>query len=348
MDITAITALTADDILRVNARSIHTIVDYDTHAYQFKKLRSIWHPDRNNDPLAGDVMRHLNMLVIEAEQQVADGTWHGHARITFTAKSTGTFYSFKYIMCEPFELGTTYISSNYVAYVFDSANADLAKDGVAMLNSITYPKAVMETEFKPSFPEVEGSYDADIGYVVVLKKQPSTVRLHELVAHQGGAIDPKHVAWMVSCMINITTFLDFVGITHNSILPSTIFVDVERHSCMLVGGWWYSARTDTKLKAMPSIVANSLPSAIMKSKIADTKVDRQSVKRTMLYALGDPTMSGSRLYANTDIPKPMLGWLRSPCSDTAIKDYQSWDNQLNLSFGKRKFIKFDSDISSIQ
>ena len=336
--------LSADAILAITQPE--KLFTKEEYSKEFLRLRKHWHPDVNDDPKANDVFIHIISLAEEAKTKILTDSWNGDATLHFNTSSKN--YRLKYHKCRDFELGKMYIGSTTVAYVLDEANEDLFKNGVRAVKGIKYPKAKFKEEFAKLFPNIKFHDKTDIGHVVVMDKPKGSVLLQDLIDYMPpNTIDPKHVAWIVSSLYNIATFLDFVGISHNSILPTTVFVDPEKHSVSLLGGWWYSVNVGSKLKAIPTELTKVLPSEVFKEKTAKSSYDRLAVKGVAIGCLGDPTLVGSKLLVSKDIPKPLLNWIRTPSSGTAVEEYTGWDTALEKSFGKKKFIKFDFDITKI-
>jgi hypothetical protein len=45
-----------------------------------------------------------------------------------------------------------------------------------------------------------------VGSVLVLEKPVGTIRLRDLIEHFGGRLDPRHVAWMMSELLNVAAY----------------------------------------------------------------------------------------------------------------------------------------------
>ncbi len=339
--------LSAEEILKINIDDPEKLFSRNDFDAEFDKLRLKWHPDRNANSLAKDVFIRIMELVESAKGKIQTDTWNGCSSVKFTIKS-GKTYRFSYAKFRPFELGKMYISSKYIAYVVDGENKDLFDNAVKAIKGMKYPQAKFKQEFKKLMPEIVQAEESDIGYVMVLKKPKGAILLEDLIDFlPNQTLPPKHTAWVVSSMYNIAMFLDHIGITHNSILASTVFVNPKEHTCYLLGGWWYSAKTDTKLKAIPSELTRVLPKELFDDNIANTCYDRQSIKAMAVKCLGDLSLIGSKLLFDKDLPKPMVNWVRSTSKGSAFDEYKGWDEALKSSYGKRKFTKFTVDISQL-
>lgn len=341
-----ITKLTATEILKISPSTPEKLFSRDDFNIEFKKLRGKWHPDVNSDPQANEVFVHLVSIAEVARQRINSDSWNGVASITF--KVSNKTYRFKYRRTFTFELGQVYISSTKVLYVVKD-NDDLFSNAIKTIKNINYPNTKFKQEFQRFMPSMEFNGTADIGKVVIFSKPAKAVLLQDLINYlPKHTIEPVHVAWIVSSLYNTTTFLDHIGICHNSILPSTIFVDMENHGTFVIGGWWYSTIVGKKLKALPIELLKIIPKKALTDKVSDTRYDRQAIKGTAIACLGDSSLVGSKLLLNKNIPLEMLTWLRTPSNNSAVKEFTGWYNTLDKIYGKRQFIKFDTNIDEIR
>jgi len=341
-------SLSAEQILKIDSKDPEKLFSKDSFRYQFMRLRKKWHPDTSTIDNAESVFKHLMDLAETAKGKIATDSWAGEASITFSTHDHKTF-RFRYKTMREFEMGKMYIGDNTLMYVIDKDQEDLFDNGIKMIRQIKYPNNKLETEFKRLFPKVKLiDKKTSIGLVAVFEKPEGTVLLQDLIDYMpDNRIDPKHVAWITSSLYNIATFLDHVGICHNSILPTTVFVDPKNHAAFLLGGWWFAVKTGSKLKAIPRELLKVLPNKVFDEKVANTAYDRQAVKGVAIGCLGDPTLVGMSLLSRKDVPNPMLNWIRSPSGPDAVSEYGGWEKTLEKSFGKRKFIAFDVNINDI-
>lgn len=339
--------LSAEQILAIRKDDPERLFSFDGFEHEFKVLRSKWHPDRAISSKATEVFKHVMDLAETARTRITNNTWNGKAPITFTT-SRGKKFRIQYRRTREFELGRMYIGTNYVMYVLDPEFADLFDNAVRSIKSIRYPDDKFKAEFARFLPKIRlEDKETSIGPVLVLEKTTDVVLLQDLIDHLSGSIDPRHVAWITGSLYNIVTFFGHIGICHNSILPTTVFVSPEYHSVQLLGGWWYSTKKGDRLIALPSDLLKVLPSEVLNAKTANTLYDRQATKSVAIACLGDATMAGSKLLANKEIPNAMLTWLRLPPGTNAIKEFEGWYDMLEKCFGKRKFVKFNVKVDEV-
>lgn len=341
-------SLSAEQILGIDPKTPEKLFTKEGFKVQFLRLRKKWHPDTSTLDNTDVVFAHLMDLAETAKGKIATNTWAGEAAIEFSTHDNKTF-RFRYKTMHEFELGKMYIGDKTLMYVLDADQEDLFDAGIKMIREIKYPNSKLEAEFKRFFPKIKlVDKKTSIGLVAVFEKPEGTVLLQDLIDYMPDSrIDPKHVAWITSSLYNVATFLDHVGICHNSILPTTVFVDPKNHAAFLLGGWWFATKTGDALKAIPRELLKVLPNKIFDDKTADTLYDRQAVKGVAVGCLGDPTLVGMSLLSRTDIPSSLVNWIRSPSGPDAVKEYSGWEKTLEKSFGKRKFIKLDIDINDI-
>jgi len=337
----------AEEILKIDISNPEKLFSLDGFTFELKRLQGKWHPDINSNPKANDVFVHFMALAETAKVRIQTNSWNGQASLKYTTKS-GKIFRFTYRKFRTFELGRMYIGSRYVLYVIDGENKDLYDNGVRAIKNIKYENSKFEKEFKKLMPNIVRTDETDIGYVVVMNKPKDAVLLQDLIDFlPNKTLPPKHTAWVISSLYNIAMFLNHTGITHNSILPSTIFVNPKEHTVMLLGGWWYSVKVDTKLKAVPSQLIKILPSELFVDKKANARYDALAIKAVAIGCLGDPTLVGSKLLFNKDIPNEMVNWIRAPSNSSMLEEYSGWITALERCYGKRKFTIFDYDISQL-
>lgn len=340
--------LSAEEILQIDYQNPEKIFSLDNFTKEFFRLRKQWHPDYNPHPRANEVFQHLMLMAETAKGRIVSNTWNGRASLQYTTTADKTF-RFKYTSMREIDVGKMYIGKRHVIYVIEGKNKDLYDAGVKAIKGIKYKEKKMENQFKPLLPKIIQSAETDIGHVLVLDKPKNAVLLQDLLDFlPDNTLHPKHTAWVISSMYNIAMVLNHLGITHNSILASTIFVDPSEHACYLLGGWWYSVKENTKLKAVPSELIKALPKKLFADKLAKTCYDRQAIKAVGINCLGDSTLGGSKLLFSKDVPKQMVNWLRTPSLDSALNEYDGWINALENSYGERKFIEFTTDISQLK
>lgn len=341
---TDVLSLTEEEILAIPLDMPERVFtgDMDAARLQMRKLRSKWQP-RTSDTSAA--MAHINALYDRATELIQKGLWRRIGSLVIKATS-GKEYLFRYLKAEPFELGITYIGEAFVVYFVKDDYADLvriAQDHIE--RSFVFPDGKLKAEHERSLPKLQTLIQAKNGYYLVIKKDPEYLRLSDVLEHFGGKIDPKHVAWMLSRLYNLSCFLQLSNLVHHDISPQNCFINPKQHYLALLGGWWYARKCGEKLIALPQRTITYGPTSLMSAKLAVPSTNSELIKATGRDLLGDSV--GSRL-ATMGHPSALVNWLRFPAKEEAAwEEYAYWERVLKNSFGARKFIELKLESKDI-
>jgi hypothetical protein len=298
---------------------------------RYHELTKRWHPDVAGGSAA--VFAHISVLYKSAEK----GLWGGGNILTIT-DGDGKHYELRYRAHHAFELGHVYVGVNTVGWFIRKEHEALMLQGLRAIGSIRFPDNRMKEQHERFLPVVGRTIETSGGYFVLMSKTEDVVLLSDLIMFLG-RLDPKHVAWVMSSLLNILCFYEIVGLTHNGLSAATVFVSPQHHAAFPLGGWWYSVKAKGPLKFLPPAVHAIAPPDAVASKIADPRIDLASVRAIGRAALGDPT--GANLSSMADVPKPFANWLRFPPQRCAVDDYRGWEKVLVDSWGARRFIRLD-------
>ena len=316
---------TAEQILSIptNAPELLFPKDVEEAKKIHRKLASIWHPDKKQQQ-GSDVLAHINVLF--ETHQIRSGTSTPIQHEVRLESVSDKSYSLTFLKHHRFEIGDMYIGVSYVTYVIDSGFSDLAKLALDTFH-FKYPNKEMEKEHQRWLPSVKTSFEMKDGRTaIVLHKPPGYFLLKDLHNFLNGDIDPKHVAWILSCVYNINCYLKIANITHNDISPFTLFVNPTDHSVILMGGWWYSGKVGSKPIAVPSRTRN-----------VSNDFTTKSVDSALIRLVGKELL-GARLMKE---PPELQRWLRGLGGEDSFEEYKKWYDLLNKVYGPRKFIKLD-------
>jgi hypothetical protein len=312
---------------------------------EFLALAKRWHPDRGNGSaaaaLAFDRVTTLHRL---AQRRLAAGTWVPPQTLRIDTGAGGSFL-LPFKRRHDFELGAMAIAVDRVAFLVDREHDALFEAGRRRIAGIRYPDARVQRDIGPFMPEVEGVHLADDRRVLILAKPDDVVLLADLLRHAGGVLPPKHVAWIVSSLLNLVCFFAVIGLTHNALSADTVFVTPKHHAAYPLGGWWYAAPVGGSLTALPDATWPLLSHAMAATKRADIRLDLESIRAIGRASLGDP--SGLALLGQADLPRPMADFLRLPSSGSALEDYRTWSEVLHDSFGPRRFVELPISFSDV-
>lgn len=312
---------------------------------EFVTLAKLWHPDRNKGSAESTgVFERILALHEAAERKLANNSWSPPDTIRIDTIDGRSFVLLVKKRSE-FELGESAIAVRRVAYLIEKQHEALMTNGLRQIRDVRYPDAKIETDISRFIPKIENTYETATHQVVVIRKTDDVVLLADLIAHLGGTIPPKHVAWLISSLLNLVCFFSVTEITHNAMSPSTVFVSPKFHAAFPLGGWWYAAKSGARLEMLPNETFALLPRSMAADKRADIRLDLESVRAIGRAALGDPT--GLSLIGRHDLPKPMADYLRLPSSGSAIDDYRTWGEVLKDSFGPRRFVELPVTSSDV-
>jgi hypothetical protein len=313
----------------------------------YRLLAMCWHPDRSADPDAQAVFQHVKCLYEQAQDRIGRGERQGRAPLKLSALD-GKTYEINYLRSHRFELGTMYVASSVVAFMLDRAHADLVERAERTIQGLRYADETMRRQIAghlPAWP-FAGAFQTADAYVVVMRKTPDLLLLRDVLDHVKGRLDARHVAWVVSSLLNLCCYFQYAGLTHNALSLDTCFLSPQAHGVAVLGGWWYAARSGEPMLAAPADTMAWAPYGLADTKRADIRTDLELVRAIGRALLGD--ISGVRLARESAAKQEMINWLRLPASDNPIEEYRTWRDQvLHDSFGARRFVELPLTQSDI-
>lgn len=354
--------LDADALLAIPVTQPEKLFPHDENGIKdlFRELVRKWHPDRNKTPKAAEVFRRVTELKDKAEEKLTNGGWHTPGLLEIKQPS-GKTATIRYLKKHDFELGEMYICKDKIAYVVRPEFKDLFNNAVDRIRNTRFAAPEMETQFRPQLPKFVGTFEAADGrQVLVIERDPQMILLRDLADHHKGRLDPKHVAWIISRLLNIACYLETNGLTHNAISVDTVYVlpkdetfkptpankpSKKDHSMALLGGWWYATPQGRPLLGLPGHALNYAPRDLLASGRADSTHDRHMIRIIGRELLGD--VSGVKLQHDKSISPALAEWLSRPGSGDAITDFKAWDQVLKDSFGARRFVELPVSASDI-
>lgn len=305
----------------------------------YRRLAQRFHPDK--DASNKDVFQKVKALYELAIERLSNDAWN-YPGITLFHTIDGRKFRLKYLARHDFEMGSMYASKLNVVFAIDNAYSDLYESGLRVLRSHNKVPVEMHNQSKICMPAIVDDIKCTNQRLLILTTPNASINLRDVLNHYGGAIDPAHVAWMVSRMCNIRCLLHYgLNVAHGDLSPDTLFISPAEHTACLFGGWWYSTVLGEPIQALPprtlAVAGASLVASQGQKPLAGRVLTGELVRATGRELLGD--LHGSRLLLNKAIPPPMLHWLRTPTTQGPFEDYKEWVEQvLPAAFGKRKFV----------
>lgn len=326
--------MNAASILAIPADQPERLFHPNTLQRDFRALAFAWHPDRCVHPQASDVFAHIGKLHAEAKARVRKGLWATSNSLTVLGKD-GKKRSLSFRLRSPFELGEVMIGSVLTSFLINATHEPLVMAGLKAIGDIRYPNDKFRKSLDLFMPHVARSVETATQWLLTMRKDPDEMRISDLARYLGGSIEPKHVAWIVSSLLNLACFLEVSDMTLNGMTVDTVYVNPRRHTAALYGGWWYAAKSGRLITHLPP---QNLPLAsrrLREHKVATHELDLESIKAIARTALGDA--SGGSLRVRADIPAPLATWLLMPAGKSAFIEYENWPKVLEASFGARRF-----------
>lgn len=345
----SVTEFTAEEILAIPKNRPDKLFNAATLSEESKKFFSIWHPDRSKHDDATKVFQKIKELKELGLEQLGLGEWQGPNELVFKDSNKKVF-KFKYRIMHNFELGKMYIAKTKVLYFIKPEFDILFNNALRQLtSSLKFTTPDFKDAFKIYFPNIVFSGKNEVGeLVLVVDKSTEMLLLKDLLNFMpDNKLPVKHVAWVISSLLNSLCYLNYIGLNHNAISSNSMFINPSKHSIHWLGGWWYTTAINDRLLALPQEIISILPSKLMSDKESKVVHNLTAIRALGLECLGDKTKVGSVFLKNPEIPAPILTWLRSSPPTSSVEDYELWGEALTSAWGKRKFIDLNIDINQI-
>lgn len=306
----------------------------------FNRLVKQIHPDVCPGEEAKQAFIKLHALRDEALDRLEKGTWETPGVKMFKCKD-GRAFQAVFRKKVDFELGTMYDGACHQVFHLKKEYKDIfyqAETNIARLPE--FADAEMKKRMGKVVPHVIRTETlVDDSHMMSISKLPGVIRLRDVLDHFGGSLDPHHVAWIVSRLLNISCWFQYSGIAHYGLTVDNLYIQPATHEVFVYGGWWYAHDDAASLVAVPRIVLDNTLKTLYEDKVATVEINQNLARMVGRELCGD--IAGATLMWDKNIPQPMRDFLLYPASDNAIDDYRRWRETLEKSFGKPKFIHLD-------
>lgn len=330
----------AQDILNTSLNSANKFFNEkseDGIKKQYKKLASLWHPDKHikDSVNSEEVFKHIKELYEEALRKIKLGV--SENLVKFTTVDSKNF-ELKFLKEELFELGISYISQTHIAYCYKKEFKDFYDNYLKNIKSFHFANDKMENEIKKTLPQLVTHFETDDYFVIIIRKDKNLIQLKDILHFYKNQIDPKHVAWIINSLFNIACYFNYQEICHQGISIDNYYIDPLNHYGALLGGWSYSMPKNSKLIGLPKKSIDLCPNIILKDKKATHVLDLELIKQVAREILGD---ASGVFFGNKAIPIKLINWTQYSSHNNAIEEYKAFNQVLNEIFGKRKYFKMD-------
>jgi len=307
-----------------------------------RRLAGRWHPDHCTDPAADEVFARIQAerrRVVGAARTVAGDRRATEARPVFesTMADNGKRWTMPYVATYGDELGTVYIGRRTLLEVMPLDLADLADRSVAQTTRWTFASSAMEEQMLPCLPEVATLHRTADSILVVRPRNPDLVRLADVMAHVG-VVPIEHVAWIGSGLWNLACYLEFAGRAHPVIDATTIWIDVAKHRVVLLGAWGCAGAIGERWVALPSRSLADVTPAWRADPVQRSALGHIQIRRLLRELLGDVAGMGP---APAHTPISLITFARNPAAGAAAEQYRSWQQVVQATFGKPRFVAWN-------
>ena len=313
---------------------------------EYRELARRYHPDIHSGN--GELMTKINSLYQRAMSlfENGNGNWEASDQVSLVS-SAGEILVFSYLAKKSFELGVLYICETEVVYVLDASHEKYFQNAKGKIGSLQYANDAMKNEVGRYMPKIKRTNRLKDGrWCIVFHKAEDFYSLEDLVKYFGGAVPPKHAAWMISRLCNICCYLDYLGLAHNGIGMGNCFVSPKTHVIALLGGWWYCAEQEKSMMGTQKAIYDVMPPKEKSQKLATIVTDLESVKLIGRQILGNVSLFASAKN-DANIPEAILKFLRSGSSERAVDEFEKWNGALIEAFGRPRFIELNIEKSDI-
>lgn len=345
-------ALKPEDFLTLPLDQFIIDISSDSEVDVYREMIKKWHPDKCSHPLAEKVTAKINEI---KEYQKASKVAilyrdkSGHA--VRTSSGAGLF-----LIKEGVETLLEYAPGNsveilknaigYLVYlhsvkkaflintlskpVFDHIDKKYLPNGKTIFDTL---ESEFSKAFRFNFPVYQKKIAAGL-YEIAYPEGNSDSEYHSMrsvIKHFKGKVDPKHIAWIISSLMNMNClFKKILNISYNGLVIDNLLVDVANHEVIPIAGKYYMSKIGQKADIIPAELARYSSSDM-------TMFDAKSIRKLALDLIG--YKSTMELRRSKDIPREMVEWLLLNSPLTPVEEYSNWKKVLEKCFGPPKFIK---------
>ncbi len=241
-----------------------------------------------------------------------------------------------------FELGNCYVGKNHIVVTVNPLHAYKVYDMILFLKRIQYEDDKMECMFSSTIPKIMKNFMLDYGFrCYVIYKPEGCYPLKAVLDYFDQEIDGKHVAWIITRLLNYAYFMNYQGLVTNSISINNCYICPKNHTVQVYCPW-HLVPNDTTVRSTSKDIYNIMDEEAKTGK-PKIKTDIDSIKLLGRIICG---------YENTGItslPEPMFKFLTSETENNPDLEeiLKIWDKAKRDSYGEPKFTEMDVNPNEI-
>lgn len=332
-----ITTRDKDSILKCKTPEDLFICDKDQIEVNFKRLRSIWHPDRNRDAQASIIFDHIGKLFNQIDlSRRWIPSYYGSYIFTNTSGKT---FKIEYKKAETSIHGKMLHGMDNIYYIIEPDHYDLVDKYVKNWAFIKFPNAKDYDKLKVYIPDTPLVHKTHDSIVLVLPKRNDCYQLSHIAHYYNDAIQLEHIWWICSRLCNLNCLLEYNKIFMGDYSLESTFVSPKDHTLTSFGGWFFVTQLGTKISSITAESYETLEDRLKdNSNIARRLYSRLLLRQVIKKLLGnrwENVMERQKV-----VPKLITDWIMFPEKDS-FKDFEKWDHVLNTLFKPRRFTKME-------
>lgn len=137
-------------------------------------------------------------------------------------------------------------------------------------------------------------------------------------------LDQPHVNWILSRILEFSTWLSKIGVSHNGINLDSIYVIPRNHGMVCVS-FYHMSKLEEKLSSVSGRHINLYPAYNLVKKITKSNIDIVCAKRTAMMLMGDASSLGDSFVNDVHYNNELIAYLRKEDHDclTSYNEYRA-------------------------
>lgn len=341
-----------DKFLKTNNCDFLLDISSESEIDVYKEVIKKWHPDLNSNPIAAKVTAKLNEIrQYQKEQETivlfrnrtgeAYRNTKASAGLILRRNSVETLLEYSPgnsieilknavgLLVLLHDRKKAYLINTLSEPVFSYVDRKYLPKGTTIFNTLD---TEMAKAFRFNLPPLHKKIGSGL-YEIVYPEGDSTSEYHSMrsiIKQYNGKVDPKHVAWMVSSLMNLNClFKKVLKISYNAFIIDNLIVDVANHEVIPVAGKHYISKAGQPIEMLPAELSRYSSDVSL--------IDAKSIRKIAFDLIG--CKSTLELRRSKEIPKEMVDWLLLNSPMQPVEEYANWKKVLERCFGPPNFIK---------